>query len=258
MTFSFAVPSFDELEKARLELQFVLTLLPREIRHSVDTSGKAEKYGQPVKKVKFSDSPAASTTTANDEVKSRVMAKINELRSKRGGSKKEKSPPETVQKKKNKPSKVEAPRLKKEPLRQPAAPEPAKEPKMLVSKLETKSDNPLVLEKEKKLSKKKVTDPKQLLQKALKRKEKAEQKMKDSDNPDLFEKNQAIQSALAKASGAKLTDDIKLLKSAIKSRDKKKEKSRKEWGKRIKMVHNQKAQKQKKRADNIAKRKSKK
>lgn len=260
----FTVPSFDELERIQADLSAILTLLPHEIRHGIDTSGKAEKYSQPTKKVKFGgESKSAPVLPANEEVKSRVLAKISELRSKRGGVKKSEKPvaeKTTVQR--NKPSKVDGVKQSKDTSNaekpKSKTQEPIKEAKMMLSNLDTKSEDPLVVEKESKMKKKKVTDPKQLLQQAIKRKEKLDSKKTVAEDPEKVEKDQAMKAALAKARGEKLTDDIKLLKSAVKSREKRKEKSKKEWSKRIRTVEKQKVTKQKKRADNIAKRKSKK
>lgn len=259
---SFTLPSLSELEKVQADLMSILTLLPNEIRHGIDTSGTAEKFAQPTKKVKFS---SESTPVVHDEVKSRVLAKISELRGKRGGIKKSEKPAPEKKKTtpKNKPSKVDsnegAGSSQKVVAKKPASKNPSQEvSKMIFSNIDTKSEDHLVLEKQESMKKKKTTDPAQLLQKAMKRKEKLENIKAKADNPEKIEVDLSMKAALAKARGEKLVDDVKLLKSAVKSREKRKEKSRKEWGKRVKMVEKHKVAKIKKRSENIAKRKAKK
>ena len=57
------------------------------------------------------------------------------------------------------------------------------------------------------------------------------------------------------ASGEKMQDDAKLLKKAIKRIDKKKEKSKQQWQDRADTVKTQEEDRQRKRTDNLAKRK---
>ena len=85
-----------------------------------------------------------------------------------------------------------------------------------------------------------------------------EEKMAKSDNPEIIEQEAAMRTALLKARGEKILDDTKLLQRTVKNRDRSKKKSAKEWAKRLRQVERSKAEKQKKRAENIASRKSKK
>jgi hypothetical protein len=289
MTTAFTAPSLDELEKVTAHLTSILTLLPYEIRHSIDTSGNAEKYAakyapsqaskktkqpeaptaQPTKRVKFADEKAIQATSLPTEVKQRLQAKLQELRAKRGGIKKseKKAASEAttgVKTKSNRPTNAEGKigaLTKKKGEEKPKLSAPKAEPiikdRMILSNLDTKPSDVMSASKSALNKKKKVTDPKQLLQMAIKRKEKAESKLKDKVEPESTQKD-AMKAALAKARGEKVNDDIKLLKSAVKSRDKRKEKSKKEWGKRVRNVQKLKETKNKKRTENIAKRKDKK
>lgn len=108
--------------------------------------------------------------------------------------------------------------------------------------------------------KKQEKDPKKLLENLNKQKEKIEQ-LKDSGEIDkaieLKEKS-AWKNALAKAAGEKVKDDPILLKKSMKKQQQRQKSSKKKWDKRIAGVEKAKDERQKKRAENIAKKKKEK
>merc|ERR1712048_548062 len=67
--------------------------------------------------------------------------------------------------------------------------------------------------------------------------------------------NMAWSNAMQKAEGTKLKDDPKLLRKSIKRKEKQKKKSATVWKERIETVEKQKADRQKKRAQNLKDRK---
>lgn len=105
--------------------------------------------------------------------------------------------------------------------------------------------------------KKGPTDPKQLLKKLEKQKEKIVSLEEQGDVEKAIEVKEKIvwKNALAKASGEKVRDDETLLKKSIKTREQKHKSSKKKWEARKEAVEKSKEERQSKRQENIDKRK---
>lgn len=263
-----------DLEQLEQSISAILTLLPAELRqnNNLDVDGKAIK--QDNKKVRFvkdcdnvKPSPSTPSLPSNnnnnthqskEELRAKFQAKLLQVQRKPSEKKKPKNEPKKKQTKKqssNKPSKVE-PVIKPNHRVENMDPSEAKaneEPTSLIlSQLKTEKTNHTKLG-----TKKKTADPKQLLQMAQKSKDKLRDKRSKSDDPQQFDSQVSLRSALKKARGDKLHDDTKLLKEAVKKREQRKKKSAKEWGKRLKQAEKVRVEKQKKRTDNIAARQAK-
>lgn len=109
----------------------------------------------------------------------------------------------------------------------------------------------------KKEKKKGPTDPKKLLQNLEKQKEKIDslKESGDVDKASELKEKSIWKNALAKASGEKVKDDPTLLKKSIKRREQQHKSSKKKWEARQEAVEKGQEDRQKKRQDNIDKRK---
>jgi len=99
-------------------------------------------------------------------------------------------------------------------------------------------------------------DPRTALEAAQKKKQRING-LDETKRADIEEKDRWL-NAKKRIHGEKIKDDTSLLKKTLKRKDKGKLKSEKEWGERIEGVQKGQAFKQKKRKDNIAKRKEEK
>lgn len=125
------------------------------------------------------------------------------------------------------------------------------------------SDNKLVFSKidfsniGKSKVKKGEKDPKKILKNLEKQKEKIEKLETDGNKEKASEikEKDAWKNALAKAQGEKVKDDPLLLKKSLRKTEEKKKSSKKKWEKRVANVEAQKDERQKKRTENIQKRK---
>lgn len=100
-------------------------------------------------------------------------------------------------------------------------------------------------------------DPKKILQNLEKEKEKIKelQNQGDIDKAVEIKEKTAWKNALAKAEGKKVKDDPILLKKTVQKQEQKKRSSAKKWQARVEGVSKAKDERQKKRSDNIEKRK---
>lgn len=107
-----------------------------------------------------------------------------------------------------------------------------------------------------KKKKKGASDAKTQLKKLETQKEKLEAlKQSNPEKAKDIEEKETWKKAMKLAAGEKVKDDISLLKRTIKKQDQQKKKSGKEWTDRIKSQTYQKSERQKKRQENIQKRK---
>ncbi|XP_012253831.2 surfeit locus protein 6 homolog [Athalia rosae] len=112
----------------------------------------------------------------------------------------------------------------------------------------------------KKVQPKEDKDPKKLLLKLEKQKQKINdlEQAGKKDVADELKEKQAWKTVLAKASGEKIRDNPELLKKSVKKEEQKKKRSLKKWDSRLEGVQKALNEKQQKRQENIQKRKKEK
>jgi hypothetical protein len=88
--------------------------------------------------------------------------------------------------------------------------------------------------------------------KELERAKKLEEAMKDPEKGEIISKKHSWKSATSRAAGMKVHDDPSLLKRSIHKEKKRHQKNSEKWKERVQTTHKMKADKQKKRSENIA------
>uniref|UniRef100_A0A2N9GB90 Ribosomal RNA-processing protein 14/surfeit locus protein 6 C-terminal domain-containing protein n=1 Tax=Fagus sylvatica TaxID=28930 RepID=A0A2N9GB90_FAGSY len=87
--------------------------------------------------------------------------------------------------------------------------------------------------------------------KALERAKKLEEAMKDPEKDEIILKKHSWKSATSRAAGMKVHDDPSLLKRSIYKKKKRHQKNAEKWKERVQTTHKMKADKQRKRSENI-------